>query len=63
MASKLIHLNLNEILDKGNNGELSSMSQEDWLLLDSLINQACRTAMTSGERSGYRKGVRDIICN
>ncbi|AUR87444.1 hypothetical protein NVP1101O_033 [Vibrio phage 1.101.O._10N.261.45.C6] len=37
------------------------MSQDDWQLLDSLINQACRTSRFDGERSGYRKGVRENL--
>ena len=59
MNSKLIHLNLNEILDKGLAGELESMSKEDWLLLDSLINQSCKTNYEQGLQKGYRQGYRD----
>jgi len=59
MNSKLTHLNLNEILDKGLAGELESMSKEDWLLLDSLINQSCKTNYEQGLQKGYRQGYRD----
>lgn len=59
MNSKLIHLNLNEILDKGLAGELESMSKEDWLLLDSLINQSCKTNYEQGLQKGYRQGYRE----
>ena len=56
MSSKLIELNLNEILDKGLAGELESMSKEDWLLLDSLVNQSCKINYEQGLQKGYRQG-------
>ena len=59
MNSKLIDLNLNEILDKGLAGEIESMSKEDWLLLDSLINQSCKINYEQGLQKGYRQGYRD----
>ena len=63
MNSKLTHLNLNEILDKGLAGELESMSKEDWLLLDSLINQSCKINYEQGLQKGYRQGYLDNNSN
>ena len=48
MNSKLIDKNLNEILDQGIEGKLEYLSKEDWLLLDSLINQSCKTNYSQG---------------
>lgn len=59
MNSKLIALNLNEILDKGLAGKLESMSEEDWLLVDSLINQSCKINYEQGLQKGYRQGYRE----
>ncbi len=59
MTSKLIDLNLNKILDKGLSGELESLTQEDWLLIDMLTNQACKLNYEKGINEGYRKGCRE----
>ncbi len=58
LDSKLLKYNLNEILDMGLSGGIHSLTQDDWLLLDSLINQACRTASIQGANRGYKNGYR-----
>lgn len=59
MNSKLIDKTLNEILDQGIAGKLEYLSKEDWLLLDSLINQSCKTNYSQGSNEGYKIGYRE----
>ena len=61
MKSKLYHLNLNEILDRGLDGKIPSLTQDDWKFLGSLMISIATFNGLIDEIKPVQQVIEDII--